>query len=149
MGQLHANPTLKSLRALMGSSSKEIKVTNEINDPTQTLRWEQDSHMADDIVSPPEWQAPGEGRVFLTGATGFLGAHLLHDLLCMPTVKQVACLARSRGKLTANNRIQKAQEKYGLWDGCLEKMQKIVTLEGELEDSTLGLAKDQFDWLAN
>lgn len=144
MGQLHANPTLGGLRALLYSSSKL-----EINDPTQTLRWEEDSHMADDIVSPHDWQAPGEGRVFLTGATGFLGAHLLHDLLCMPTVKQVACLARSSGKLTANNRIQKALEKYGLWDGCLEKMQKIVTLEGEFEGNTLGLAKDQFDWLAN
>lgn len=143
MGQLHANPTLKGLRAVLGSSNKEI------NDPTQTLRWEQDTQMADDLVSPPDWQAPGEGRVFLTGATGFLGAHLLNDLLCMPTVKQVACLARSRGKLTANNRIQKALEKYGLWDGCLEKMQKIVTLEGEFEGNTLGLTEDQFNWLAN
>ncbi|RMJ25141.1 Male sterility protein [Aspergillus sp. HF37] len=143
MAQLHSNPTLKSLKSLIESPTKET------DDPLQMVRWEQDSHMADDIASPPDWQAASEGRVFLTGATGFLGTYLLHYLLSMPTVKQVACLARSSGNMTANARIQKALEKYELWDGKLEKMQKIIVLEGDLAHDSLGLAEDQFHWLAN
>ncbi|KAI9040295.1 uncharacterized protein KD926_008385 [Aspergillus affinis] len=82
-------------------------------------------------------------------ATGFVGAYLLHQLLSMPSVKKVACLARSRGYLTANDRIQKALEKYDLWDGRLESTQKIITLDGDLTDVTLGLGEDKFNWLSN
>lgn len=81
--------------------------------------------------------------------TGFVGAYLLHQLLSMPSVKKVACLARSRGNLTANDRIQKALEKYDLWDGRLESTQKIIALDGDLTDATLGLGEDKFNWLSN
>ncbi|KGO50783.1 hypothetical protein PEX2_063700 [Penicillium expansum] len=141
--QLHANATLESLAALLQSSA-EVGV-----EPTQTKRWAQDSHLADDLVSPPDWQSTKEGHVFLTGATGFLGAHLLHQLLSMPGVKKVACLARSRGDITANDRIQKALEKYDLWNDRLETTQKIIALDGELTDANLGLGEEKFSWLSN
>ncbi|CAG7980819.1 unnamed protein product [Penicillium nalgiovense] len=117
--------------------------------PVQTTRWTQDSHLADDVVSPPDWQSANEGQVFLTGATGFLGAYLLHQLLSMSSVKKVACLVRSSGHLTANDRIQRALEKYDLWDGRLEKTQKIMALDGDPTDVTLGLEEDKFAWLSN
>ncbi|KAJ5244375.1 Male sterility NAD-binding [Penicillium chrysogenum] len=143
MVQLYANPTLESLTALLHSPDEDS------TGPVQTTRWVQDSHLADDVVSPPDWQSTKEGQVFLTGAIGFLGAYLLHQLLSMPSVKKVACLARSRGHLTANDRIQKALEKYDLWDGRLEKTQKIMALDGDLTDVTLGLGEDKFTWLSN
>ncbi|CAG7935197.1 unnamed protein product [Penicillium nalgiovense] len=143
MVQLYANPTLESLTALLHSPDEDS------TDPVQITRWTQDSHLADDVVSPPDWQSANEGQVFLTGATGFLGAYLLHQLLSMSSVKKVACLVRSRGHLTANDRIQQALEKYDLWDGRLEKTQKIMALDGDLTDVTLGLEEDKFAWLSN
>ncbi|CAI7622119.1 unnamed protein product [Penicillium glandicola] len=143
LAQIHANPTLESLIALLHSSDEER------TSPAQITRWTQDSHLADDLVSPPDWQSIKEGQVFLTGATGFVGAYLLHQLLTMPSVRKVACLARSHGHLTANDRIQKALEKYDLWDGRLEITRKIVALDGDLTDVNLGLGEERFTWLSN
>lgn len=143
LAQLHENPTLESLAALLHSSDEDN------TGPAQITRWVEDSHLADDLISPPDWQSTEEGHVFLTGATGFVGAYLLHQLVSMPRVKKVACLARGRGHLTANDRIQKALEKYDLWDGRLEITQKIITLDGDLTDATLGLGEDKFTWLSN
>jgi amino acid adenylation domain-containing protein/thioester reductase-like protein len=143
LAQLHASPTLEDLTALLRTSDEDS------TGPAQMMQWEEDSHLADDLVSPRDWQSPKEGQVFLTGATGFVGAYLLHRLLSMPTVKKVACLARGRGHLTANDRIQKALEKYDLWDGRLERTQKIMTLDGDLTDVTLGLGEERVTWLSN
>ncbi|KAF5857520.1 hypothetical protein ETB97_005698 [Aspergillus alliaceus] len=143
MEELHANPTLERLISLLRQTS------NASDSSIQISKLEQDSHLADDIQLLPEWQADTEGRVLITGVTGFVGAYLLHYLLSLPAVKKIACLARSRGELTASDRIQKALERYDLWDSSLKKMQKIIILEGDLVDDTLGLGEDQFTWLAN
>ncbi|GIC90969.1 putative PKS/NRPS-like protein biosynthetic cluster [Aspergillus udagawae] len=105
--------------------------------------------LVDDVLTLPEWQNAQEGKVFLTGATGFAGAYMLARLLSMPTVKKVACLARGRGEQTPANRIQQALEKYRLWDGSLERAQKIIVIEGDLADDALGMAEDQYRWLPN
>ncbi|KAJ6125368.1 Male sterility NAD-binding [Penicillium samsonianum] len=143
LAQLHASPTLESLTALLRRSD------DDSTDAAQTTRWAQDSHLADELVAPPDWQSTKEGHVFLTGGTGFVGVYLLHQLLSIPSVKKVACLARSRGNLTVNDRIQKALEKYDLWDGRLESTQKIIALDGDLTDVNLGLGEDKFNWLSN
>ncbi|OQE39131.1 hypothetical protein PENCOP_c007G04755 [Penicillium coprophilum] len=143
LAQLHAYPTVETLTTLLQSPN------NDSADPAQTTRWAQDSRLVDDLASPPNWQSADKGRVFITGATGFLGAYLLHRLLSLPSVKKVACLARSQGNVTANDRIQKALEKYDLWDGRLEIAQKIIALDGDLTDATLGLGDDKFSWLSN
>ncbi|GFF62466.1 polyketide synthase HetM [Aspergillus udagawae] len=105
--------------------------------------------LVDDVLTLPEWQNAQEGKVFLTGATGFAGAYMLARLLSMPTVKKLACLARGRGEQTPANRIQQALEKYRLWDGSLERAQKIIVIEGDLADDALGMAEDQYRWLPN
>ncbi|KAL5363330.1 hypothetical protein BJX96DRAFT_167387 [Aspergillus floccosus] len=125
LAQLYEHPTIESLVAFLGSSNETKIGTNK------------------------QLQRNTEGRVFLTGATGFVGAFLLHELLSMPKVKKVACLARGRGNLTPADRIQKAMEKYDLWDGSLEKVQKIIVLDGDLSKYTLGLGEEKFQWLAH
>ncbi|EPS33367.1 hypothetical protein PDE_08329 [Penicillium oxalicum 114-2] len=140
--EIYKNPTVKQLVAFLNDSDGEGKP--EVSELEQ---WARD---AKDLGYPsplPDWQAPSEGRVFLTGATGFLGAHILQQLLSMETVKQVACLARSQAGLSASARIQQTLEKYDLWDGRLELTHKIMVLEGDLRDSKLGLGEEQYTWL--
>src|SRR5215510_1272091 len=58
------------------------------------------------------------GPVFLTGATGFLGAALLRDLIDAGT--EVVCLVRSAGELPAS-RVHDNLRRYSLWresDAC-------------------------------
>ncbi|GES62054.1 nonribosomal peptide synthase [Aspergillus terreus] len=144
LAQLYEHPTIEGLVSFLGSSNE-----TKIGPDEQLQRWQNDSRLADDIVLPPDWQSDTEGRVFVTGATGFVGSFMLHALLSMTTVKNVACLARGSGNLTPANRIQKAMEKYDLWDGSLEKVQKIIVLDGDLSKDTLGLGEEKFQWLAN
>lgn len=143
MAQVHENPTLQGLSTILQTPDEAS------SDPDRLQRWEQDARLADPLFSALDWQSDEKGHIFLTGATGFVGAYLLDRLLSMPTVRKVACLVRSRGNLSASRRVQETLEKYDLWDGSLEKMQKIIVLDGELSDDTLGLGEDQFQWLAD
>ncbi|KAJ5600514.1 Male sterility NAD-binding [Penicillium hetheringtonii] len=143
MAQLHEKPLYKNLSALLNVSR------GTPDSHSQVLKWERDSHLADEIAAPADWISEGEGRVFLTGGTGFLGAYLLSSLLEMPCVRQVACLARHRGSMTAKDRIRQTLQKYELWDNCSEMMQKVIVLDGELANDDLGIGRDKFYWLAN
>ncbi|GLA29172.1 putative NRPS-like protein biosynthetic cluster [Aspergillus niger] len=142
LAQLHQNPTVEQLTKSMASSD---------NDSSQFSleRCVEDSKNLDPDLLPPDWQAKDEGRVFLTGATGFLGAHILHQLLTMPSVQKVACLIRGQDAVDASTRVQQTLEKYNLWDDRVETTQKIMVLHGDMADPTLGIGEKQFKWLIN
>ena len=59
----------------------------------------------------PDWRSPRE--ILLTGATGFLGAHLLSELLAT-TNARVWCLVRARDEGDALRRIADAAARYEL-----------------------------------
>lgn len=142
--QLYSHPTIKSLAEFLADPAVEANA-----DSSGMKRWKHDIQHLDNSVLLPDWRSADEGRVFLTGATGFLGAHILQQLLCLPAVKQIACLARSQSGMSASARIQQTLEKYNIWDSRLEKTEKIMVLEGDLTDPNLGLGERQFTWLTN
>jgi thioester reductase-like protein len=115
----------------------------------ETKIWTRDIGIVDDIELTPDWTADGEGRIFLTGATGFVGANLLRHLLELPTVKQVVCLARQQGSISGADRIQRTLERYDLWANSLTLIQKIMVLEGDIKEPDLGLSAERFAWLTN
>ena len=91
---------------------------------------------------PPDWRRPRE--LLLTGATGFLGVHLLRELLTATTAR-VHCLVRARSASHALRRIARAAERYQL-DGLA--LDRIVPLAGDLAEPDLGLSPGQFGELA-
>ena len=84
-------------------------------------------------------------RIFLTGATGFLGAFLLQELLDK-TQATVFCLVRAADKDEAATRIRSNLQTYNLWQ--LEYQNKIVPIVGDLAQPLLGLDPSQFEQLA-
>ncbi|WP_260513225.1 non-ribosomal peptide synthetase [Serratia fonticola] len=72
--------------------------------------WPLPSSSPADIASPPQ-----AGNVLLTGATGFLGAFLLRDLLLKPDVRRIICLVRARDIQHALIRVKSNLQQYGLW----------------------------------
>jgi amino acid adenylation domain-containing protein/thioester reductase-like protein len=92
--------------------------------------------------SPPDWRQPRQ--VFLTGATGFLGAHLLHELLAS-TAADVHCLVRARDEPHALDRITEAASRYAV-DGLDRR--RIVPVVGDLAEPRFGLPACQFAQLA-
>lgn len=85
-------------------------------------------------------------HIFLTGATGFLGAFLLDELL-QKTQAKIYCLVRSSNEERGLRKLQANLEKYLLWDRNLSS--RIIPIPGDLSQPLLGLSVEQFERLAN
>ncbi|RBR13584.1 hypothetical protein FVER53590_08545 [Fusarium verticillioides] len=97
------------------------------------------AQMAMKIVQDPNDRPT---RVVLTGATGFLGAHILHLLRDDPKVDRIYCLLRADGPFAAQKRISEALFQRFL--PPLEPRQdKVVCLPCDLTQSDLGLSGQQ------
>ncbi|CAG2380372.1 MULTISPECIES: thioester reductase domain-containing protein [Burkholderia] len=83
--------------------------------------------------------------VLLTGATGFLGVHLLHTLLAT-TDARVMCVVRADDPAAGVRRIEAAMQSHGLWDA--QHRDRIVAVPGDLGEPNLGLSAAAFDALA-
>ena len=84
--------------------------------------------------------------VLLTGATGFLGAHLLNDLYNLSNAK-IYCLIRADNFHAAYQRITFILEKYQLLKIDINN-NKIILLSGDLAKPLLGLEQKIFDTLS-
>jgi thioester reductase-like protein len=85
--------------------------------------------------------------VLLTGATGFVGAALLAELLLQHTSAHVHCLVRCRDAGHGRERIREALARFGLWRDHFEP--RLVVVAGDLARPLLGLGDAGFDYLAN
>ncbi|MDQ3285553.1 MAG: thioester reductase domain-containing protein, partial [Actinomycetota bacterium] len=112
---------------------------------------------AEAILEPeiaPERATPGgvatlqdARRIFLTGATGFLGAFLL-DALLSRTNAEVYCLVRPH-KGEQHDSIEPIRanlRRYGLWEPG--HAQRVVSVAGDLSEHLLGMSEEDFDALA-
>jgi len=84
-------------------------------------------------------------NIFLTGATGFLGAFLLDGLLSSTNVR-VHCLVRQRGDAGEMESMETNLRRYGLWQ--TEWEERIVPVAGDLGEPLFGMAEGDFDALA-
>lgn len=84
--------------------------------------------------------------VFLTGATGFLGAFILRDLLARhETVKKVVCLVRAADDAKAVERLREAAVGRGVWDEEWVKSGRLEVVRGDLDRPRFGL--DGSTWM--
>ena len=93
--------------------------------------------------APPRTAAPAD--VLLTGATGFLGAFLLAELLAR-TGGRVHCLVRARDRAEGTGRIRSRLGEAGVWRKGDEG--RIVAVPGDLAEARLGLGAQEFRRLA-
>ena len=82
--------------------------------------------------------------VLLTGATGFVGAFLLAELL-RRTRAGVVCLVRAESAAAAGVRLRQSLAEHGLWDAAAAA--RIEALPGDLARPLLGLSPQTFDAL--
>lgn len=106
------------------------------------------SPRADTLLSAeifPTGEPATKSTVFLTGATGFLGAQVLAELL-LTTDWQVICLARANDDFQAAQRIVDALKTTGR--NCASVISRIIPLRGDLSKSDFGFNTADFDALA-
>ena len=107
-----------------------------------------DARLDPDVVSPT-----GTGcrclseasSILVTGATGFLGAFLLDELLrCTGQDVKFYCLVRGKGPQEGqpNNRVLDTLRFYGLPGQALQD--RIVPVTGDLTQSQLGLGDEEY-----
>ncbi|MEU9456770.1 thioester reductase domain-containing protein [Streptomyces sp. NPDC048277] len=110
-----------------------------------TVDFEAEARLADDIVPAQDTRPPGDPRqVLLTGATGFLGAFLLRDLV-RQTNAVVHCLVRGADDESCRARLRENLACYGI-DVDPER---VKVLRGDLSQPRLGLTPEAFDLLAS
>jgi thioester reductase-like protein len=93
---------------------------------------------------------PDEGLpILLTGATGFLGAHLLSELLRETEAAgtRVRCLVRARDAEHGRERLRRNLSEHRLWRDGLDD--RIEVLVGDLAADGLGLSGDDWERLAH
>lgn len=83
--------------------------------------------------------------VFLTGATGFVGAFLLSELL-QATTADIYCLVRASDREAGKQRLKRRLQAFELWHDRLDA--RIVPILGELSAPYLGLEQPVFRELA-
>jgi thioester reductase-like protein len=82
--------------------------------------------------------------LLLTGATGFLGSYLLHDLL-QSTDCQIYCLVRAETIAQAEQRLLAILSKGSGWQPAFA--QRIQPILGSLTEKNFGLTDEQFQHL--
>jgi thioester reductase-like protein len=83
--------------------------------------------------------------VCLTGATGFLGAYLIDELL-RETSATIHCVVRAGDSATAMQRIVNQLKTYELWEERFAH--RIQAVAGDVSQPYFGLSEDQFRDLA-
>src|ERR1700733_12313194 len=107
--------------------------------------WAADLVLEDDI--DPRGAAPANEapkRALLTGATGYLGAGVLHDL-CRRGELEIHCLVRASDARAGLERIRNNLLEFDLWDESFRD--RIVPILGDLSKARLGLEPGAFDRL--
>lgn len=91
----------------------------------------------------PDALSPSSGATFfLTGATGFLGAYLVKDILDRENTKLIAHIRGAKDLSFAKDRLTRSLKGYGLWQD--QWADRISCVLGDLSKPRLGL--DDASW---
>lgn len=144
--ELMRNPTTAELAGLLVDHLDAAASGRSAAEGHETVDLRAEAQLDPSIV-PRGKQAPSKTpeEIFLTGATGFVGAFLLRELLDKTTAN-IHCLVRARTKVEAKERLRSTMLDYGIWEDALES--RIRVLPGDLEQPLLGLTTDEFKSLS-
>ncbi|KAI0073638.1 L-aminoadipate-semialdehyde dehydrogenase large subunit [Panus rudis PR-1116 ss-1] len=176
LGLVFDKPTIRGLaEAVDGLRNADLGFTNangeQTPSPTQTslssqalanalkkaaprIEYSQDyeallSKLAPTYPSPPATYPSGPLTVFLTGATGFLGAFVLRDLLQrQDRVKKVICLVRASTADKALDRLRDAASGRGVWDEEWVRSGRLEVVKGDLDQERFGVDGETWERIA-
>ena len=94
------------------------------------------------------WDYESTPTVFLTGATGFLGSYILHELLTGPTRARVIALVRAKNPAEGLAKLERSARSYGLWSQQWVSSSQLEVVVGDLAQSRLAINRTIWDRLA-
>lgn len=139
------NPTLAQLAADIDRSLDPMGLRFDVNAANVSEQDEFYSNSVPELVKdmPSKFEeakdaGPREHTVLLTGATGFLGAFILHDLLAYGS--KVIAHVRAPSEAEALERVRRTCQAYGIWNDTWTSKLECVT--GDLEKPDFGLSPE-------
>ncbi|MEL6489614.1 MAG: thioester reductase domain-containing protein [Cyanobacteria bacterium J06634_6] len=136
-----------AVKSPVQTPNPSAKTTTESQ--AQQTDWQQDLHLPDEIrphAHTPHAPVTHPENILLTGATGFLGAFLLHELL-RQTNATIHCLIRAANPTEAHAKLKQCLTNYKIWQADFTS--RIQPIVGDLSQPYLGLTKQQFYTLAD
>ncbi|AOZ93093.1 non-ribosomal peptide synthetase [Paenibacillus crassostreae] len=132
-----AFPTIAKLAERVVDLQNTIVIQNNIADSTDMQNLEEfpksfGTHSSSDV------KVYSNKHVLLTGATGYLGSHLLYELI-QRSEATVYCLVRSSGNDDPYQRLVGIMKNY-FGDSIGSKLEgRVIAIQGDLEKENLGL----------
>ncbi|MEV0623908.1 amino acid adenylation domain-containing protein [Nonomuraea sp. NPDC050404] len=151
-----AAPTITTLANQLKMITADPAAASRPQDERQRVvpHFEAEARLDDDLIFPgrifPGRTGGGYGAprgVFLTGATGFLGAHLLQELLTQTDVP-IYCLVRAADDSRAHERLHEAIAKYDIPVTPAETA-RFIAVAGDLKAPRFGLSPARYDQVAD
>jgi len=127
-GKLAATPTVMTVQSMLAEA---------VLDPV----------IAPNSAAAQQSPAVPGSNLLLTGASGFLGAFLLAEIMQQMPAARVHCLVRAATAQEGMRRVCERLSGFALWRE--EFSDRIVPLPGDLAKQSLGLSSDDFHRLAN
>ncbi|MFJ6614852.1 thioester reductase domain-containing protein, partial [Streptomyces sp. NPDC091289] len=139
-------PTPTELAVFLRTALLE-RIGEQVSDSRHEVDFAAEIDLPADIAPAPEvsYEVTNPQEVLLTGATGFLGAFLLRDLMRAGHVR-VHCLVRGADEEAARERLRAGLEWFRVWDEIDPARLGVVV--GDLAAPRLGLDEEEFDSLA-
>ncbi|KAJ7627520.1 alpha-aminoadipate reductase Lys1p [Mycena polygramma] len=131
-------PASTNLLAVPGASQAQAAPTLEYGDDLEKLL----PHLQDSYPELPADFNEKPLTVFLTGATGFLGAFVLSDLLARNArVRKVLCLVRAPNAEDGLERLKAGSTDRGVWDDEWVKSGRVEVVTGDLGVEFFGMGE--------
>lgn len=139
-GVLFDRPTIAQLADLITTLGNEANAPTDTDSPNEIE--------LDAAIVPRRYRGAPRfppRKLFLTGATGFFGIHILDEVL-RSTEADVYCLVRSASTTEAYARLRKTSARYRL--SAENWGPRVTVVCGDLTESRFGLAESDFKALA-
>ncbi|MCQ9641268.1 amino acid adenylation domain-containing protein [Chryseobacterium sp. WG14] len=146
---IYQYPVLQQLSEVLISRSKEMQESAPVEDMEPYVELQKDVYLAPGTVFAGGFdpkQAENPSVLFLTGVTGFVGIHLLQELLDT-TKADIYCLVRAQDEFHAMEKIDHCFKQYHISQKH-EQKSRIIPVIGDLSLPSLGLSEDVFTMLA-
>lgn len=146
---IYQYPILQKLSEILIARSEEAREAVPVEDVEPYVELQQDVYLAPGTVfaggfDPKQLENPS--AIFLTGVTGFVGIHLLQELLDT-TEADIYCLVRAQDEFHAKEKIDRCYKQFAISQKEQQKV-RIIPVLGDLAQPLLGLSDKTFKMLA-
>jgi amino acid adenylation domain-containing protein/thioester reductase-like protein len=151
LSELFTAPTVAGLAQSIVNARQPQALSDRLNFAQLLADAELDPRIVPEVPSVVGRASPLENRnqipqnILLTGATGFLGAFLLDELL-RSTTANIYCLVRCSSLKVGIQKLQRNLERYALMEAAQNS--RVITLQGDLAEPLFGLNDLEFRHLA-